>query len=380
MSERLPQGRIPELDGLRGTAILLVFLLHYISDSAGGDFGTPLYWFRSAFRLGWSGVDLFFVLSGFLIGGILIGVRDSPRYFQTFYARRIFRIFPIYYLWITLYPLAALIVGRWSASPLAVDPGALYRLPLYYAFAQTFVTLRETTLGWFWLAVTWSVSIEEQFYIVAAPLVRFLTPRRLTVALGSTIVLCPLLRALLYVLVPNRQALIYVLMPCRADSLAIGMLSAILWKNDAARQWLAGRRAALYAAFTILLLGMPVFVKWFPSPYTLFAALVEYQWLAVMYACALLIVLVDTPGKIAALMRWSFLREMGRLSYCIYLIHLPILALCHAVLLHSSRARIDTVPGVLTTVFAAILVYALARLSWTFFEEPLLRQGHNFKY
>jgi peptidoglycan/LPS O-acetylase OafA/YrhL len=125
---------------------------------------------------------------------------------------------------------------------------------------------------------------------------------------------------------------------------------------------------------------MPIFVKWFASPYTLFAALLEYQWLAFMYASLLLVVLVDPPGKIAAVARWGFLREMGRLSYCIYLIHLPILGISHALLLHSSRVHIDTLPGVAATILAAMITVAVAKLSWTFLEGPLIHRGHRYKY
>ena len=99
--------RIPELDGIRGVAILAVMLYHYASLTPGLPFHSLAYRAQAAFRLGWSGVDLFFVLSGFLIGGILIGARNSPRYFQTFYARRVLRILPISVLWLTLFRLTA---------------------------------------------------------------------------------------------------------------------------------------------------------------------------------------------------------------------------------------------------------------------------------
>src|SRR5665213_775139 len=107
MTERIPQGRIPELDGLRGMAILLVLVGHYFSvPGIGAASLLNGYWFR----LGWTGVDLFFVLSGFLIGGILLGVRESPNYFKTFYARRFFRIIPLYYAWILIYVVLAPVV------------------------------------------------------------------------------------------------------------------------------------------------------------------------------------------------------------------------------------------------------------------------------
>jgi len=100
--------RIPQLDGLRGVAILLVIALHYLNDSEHGSFGSFLYRFGSTFRLGWVGVDLFFVLSGFLIGGILLDAREAKNYFRTFYIHRFFRILPIYYLWVSLFEEKAL--------------------------------------------------------------------------------------------------------------------------------------------------------------------------------------------------------------------------------------------------------------------------------
>src|ERR1700692_4845763 len=100
--------RVPELDGLRGFAILIVIVGHYISVSAPRHIGQVL---STTAALSWTGVDLFFVLSGFLIGGILLDVRDSSNYFRVFYARRFFRIFPVYYAWLILYVLL-LVLGR----------------------------------------------------------------------------------------------------------------------------------------------------------------------------------------------------------------------------------------------------------------------------
>ena len=94
--------RIPELDGLRGIAIFLVFISHYLGGAGHVQLRPWLRHIFAATSIGWSGVDLFFVLSGFLIGGILIDARDSPHYFRAFYMRRVHRILPIYYLWILL--------------------------------------------------------------------------------------------------------------------------------------------------------------------------------------------------------------------------------------------------------------------------------------
>src|SRR5580704_6073285 len=96
--------RIPALDGLRGLAISLVVFFHYgWFKSEHGWAATAANVIGTVFRLGWTGVDLFFVLSGFLIGGILMDHRDAENYFRTFYIRRICRIFPLYFLWVALF-------------------------------------------------------------------------------------------------------------------------------------------------------------------------------------------------------------------------------------------------------------------------------------
>src|SRR6266699_3050090 len=111
MPERNPPGRIPELDGLRGAAILFVLIYHYAERQPSADPHIFRFYVEHLFLIGWSGVDLFFVLSGFLIGGILLDVRGYASYFKTFYTRRFFRIIPIYYAWILAYSLLVSVAG-----------------------------------------------------------------------------------------------------------------------------------------------------------------------------------------------------------------------------------------------------------------------------
>jgi peptidoglycan/LPS O-acetylase OafA/YrhL len=95
--------RIPELDGLRGVAILSVLIFHYFEPQGPTPPHSLTHYAQRLVLMGWSGVDLFFMLSGFLIGGILLDARESRSYFSTFYVRRFFRIIPIYYVWIAAY-------------------------------------------------------------------------------------------------------------------------------------------------------------------------------------------------------------------------------------------------------------------------------------
>src|SRR4051812_29644703 len=97
------RNRVPELDGLRGVAIGLVILCHYVANAEHRGLGVWAHRALSGLTFGWSGVDLFFVLSGFLIGGILDDAREAPHYFRAFYLRRVHRILPVYYSWVLLF-------------------------------------------------------------------------------------------------------------------------------------------------------------------------------------------------------------------------------------------------------------------------------------
>src|SRR5690349_12811160 len=280
--------RWPELDGLRGAAILMVMLLHYVPQSRTheGNFGL-LYHFAQLFRLGWSGVDLFFVLSGFLIGGILLDAKSSPRYFRTFYIRRIHRILPIYYLWILLYAGTGYSIMRWGPYAGAAGMGAL-RVGVYFLFLQNTVSLTPMPLfAQFFVLPTWSLAVEEQFYLVSPLVIRFLTPQRLTRALLACVVGAPILRFLVFRL-PEGPNAANVLMPCRADALAMGMLAALAWRGSA-KTWLMERISSLKAFSIVLLLGAMAVVKWMPGPRNALGAAIQYSWLAMLYTSILLI-------------------------------------------------------------------------------------------
>jgi peptidoglycan/LPS O-acetylase OafA/YrhL len=373
--------RILELDGIRGVAVLAVVFYHYAVIGPGAQFHTMLYWGRAAFRLGWSGVDLFFVLSGFLIGGILLDARNSPRYFQTFYARRGFRILPLYYLWLALYPLAVAVYSRWGIPELAQTPQLYFRWSLHWVFLQTLTFLFPVsyrTVAYYWLGPTWSLAIEEQFYLVVAPLVRILTTRRLLYVLLGSLVVCPVLRLFGYFDWLHSHWVIP-LMLARADSFAAGILAALAWKTPAARAWIIARRSQLSWTLAVLFLGPLIFTKWYASSEDLFAQAFKLEFLATFFALLILNVLANSSGWLAWLMRNSVLREMGRLSYCIYIIHLSVLAGCFAFFLHD-QPRLDTPASFLVVGFSFVLTYCLAWLSWKYFEGPMLRRGHAYKY
>lgn len=371
--------RIPELDGLRGAAIVAVILFHYMADAPGYSTFGLAYRFRQLFRIGWTGVDLFFVLSGFLIGGILLDARKSNSYFRTFYARRAFRILPMYFLWITLYVVAVVLMVRWPLGALPAFPATLKLIPMYFVFLPALSGFARVSLAWYWLGPTWSLAVEEQFYLIAAPVVRFLSNSGLLISLLATILLSPVIRIMVHTYWTSNPGIFTSLSFCRADSLAVGILIAMGWRNTPVREWISGHMRHVYAALLAASIPMAIFLKWFHEPNTLFAAAFSLQWIALFFAILLVAVLAHPAGAIAGIFRWGFLREMGRISYCAYLIHFPVSVLLHGIVL-KRRPALDSMAGVALAAVAFLVTIGLAELSAKYFEGPMLRHGHRFRY
>ena len=372
------RNRLPELDGLRGLAILMVLSLHYITFGyTNTEFGN-LYRFAQIFRLGWSGVDLFFVLSGFLIGGILLDARESPNYFKAFYVRRIYRILPAYYAWIALFAIAGSLAAQRGLARDSNGPVISVPVIVYYLFLQNLVFTPLSRFTTWWISQTWSLAVEEQFYLVSPFLIRYLSRRRLTQVLIGCVIGAPNLRAIVYSTTPRVMSPQYVLMPCRADALALGMLLAIAWRSNA-KVWIAEHVRLASIIFAVLVAGALAMTKWMPGPRNRFEAAYQYSWIGAMYAVMMTLALVKHDGIVARVARWSFLRSWGRISYCVYLIHSGILWACHQILLHS-LPRITDWQGAVTTVLALAITVGIAQISWKYFEKPLIDRGHAARF
>jgi peptidoglycan/LPS O-acetylase OafA/YrhL len=383
--------RVPELDGLRGVAIALVLLFHCFYFAPGPnyhakDFIHRLYvWVEGVLAIGWTGVDLFFVLSGFLIGGILLDAKESPRYFRTFYVRRFFRIIPPYYAWIALYIVAMACAGRFLRSQVAggevsVEP---YTLLTQIAFLQNVgVVNAYPVIAGAWLRSTWSLGVEEQFYLIAPAFIKRLSEIWLKVLLGVTVASAPALRLWFRYHVTRQSGdldLAYTLMPCRADALGIGILAALLWRDGRFPSWLCRHCRALYAATGIFLAGFVILGKWSPSASSFAMESVGYSWIALTYVLILLLALAKRSGPVAWIARRLWLRELGRVSYCLYLIHSGVILICGA-LLAAALKHGRSWEGIATNAAAAMISYGIARASWVYFEHPLVKKGHAFKY
>ncbi|HEY0701340.1 MAG TPA: acyltransferase [Candidatus Acidoferrales bacterium] len=365
-----PQTRIPQLDGLRGLAILLVLLYHYTS-IPGGHGSTQLA--QQIFAIGWSGVDLFFILSGFLIGGILLDVRESPNYFKTFYARRFYRIVPLYYAWIGIFFALAIF---WPApeNRLEIWPETWRALPLYALFLQNSVKIHHAVLGTAWLGALWSLAVEEQFYLVVPLVIRFVSGRKLSLLLWGAVICTPLFRVLLHQHVQGHPAAPYMLSLCRADALAMGVLLAMGWRSERCKAIFYRFQTAI-CGICVLLVGTYLYLAiWQPSQYSLAMYSWGYSVVDVLFATLLAIALMMPHGSWAKICRIRSLAGLGKVSFCLYVIHEAVNLACHQLVLRSVP-QFNSWTTAFVTVVAAVLSYSLATLSWKFFEYPILQRG-----
>ena len=374
--------RIPALDGLRGIAILLVLLRHAIfgvTSVQGIETHSRFANFVIACgQLSWSGVDLFFVLSGFLIGGILVDARSSPRYFQTFYIRRAYRILPLYFLIIGLSLFPHLLAQFSPARAAHTTP-----LPLpwwsYATFTQNFWMAYRGVFGPSGMGITWSLAIEEQFYLTIPLLVRNVRPRNLGIVLLMVIACAPWLRVLLHSSMTYPGLASYVLMPTRADALCLGVLAALLVRNALFWSWLQSSRRILWSVTGAFFLGM-VYMTWqrydaLSFPMTTWG----FSWLAAFYTCILLIVVSSSVAPVSRILQNPSLMRLGTLAYCSYLVHVAIMnALRHPLKAHFPQFPVGA--WLAGGILGIALTLSVAALSYRYFEKPLLRRGHQYAY
>jgi len=337
---------MPELDGLRAVAILAVIAFHL----------------RLPFcSLGWAGVFLFFVLSGFLITGILLDSKSQPHYFRNFYARRSLRIFPIYYA--TLLGVMAL---AWNRHWTVHDAG------WYLLYLQNYLLGVTYFLPEFPAAFdhSWSLAVEEQFYLLW-PLAVLLLSRRALLWFCPVLILGAALARYVVAAQTGSFTLAFTPLACVVDSLAAGALLAILRRSPIAEKY--GKRAGYAAitvgggaaAFMVIHSGLERFwTGWMASPsvnHLLLSAM------AVMFS-GLILVALDQKTYLAALLRIGVLRHIGKISYGLYMYHWPLLLLLPLLLkkigLETPRFRY-WLPIYLT------VTYFVALASWHLFEKRM---------
>jgi peptidoglycan/LPS O-acetylase OafA/YrhL len=333
--------RLPQLDGLRGIAILMVFLYHAANTRL------PLFW---------SGVDLFFVLSGYLITGILLRLKERTIKeqesrvvaYRAFYARRGRRILPPYIGFL-------IAVSCFYSIPWA-------RVWYFYLFFSANLAIVLHKVTWVSMVPLWSLAVEEQFYFVWPMLVfRARTATLKKVALG-VIVIVPLLRATCTMFGATHDV-IYFLAPFRIDTMAWGSFIAIAeyespgWSRF--HRPLAVRCGSMAA---IVFFALSISPRFRFSANSLWFNAFGYSLVAVILAGLLIVALTTHDGTLSKVLVSKPLRYIGLISYTFYLYHDGVLSVLHQHL-HSM---------VLSAFWGFVISGTIASLSWYLLEAPIL--------
>ena len=368
----LPE-RIKELDGLRGIAILLVLLCHSTFELHPSS--TVLSYLTSAGRLSWSGVDLFFVLSGFLIGGILLDARHSSRYYSTFYIRRAFRILPLYAVLLFLFLFRFVRPGIGGLGAFSANQIPWFA---YVIFGQNLWMAGLGTFGVGTMAATWSLAVEEQFYLTAPLIVRRFTKKRLALTLLAIIATAPVVRIVLYCFGSTGSFADYVLMPCRADALGVGALIALITRHPPSFALLLENGEALKKIASALLATLVILTPW-GLAFSGTMVTIGYSCLAAFYGALLLVVLTRSSRFLCQILCKESLMKLGTLAYFTYLFHLPFMEMARRLLVHKLGYSSDLIrfAGGWLGIGATLLC---AALSWRFYETPLLRKARSYTY
>lgn len=377
LSVREPKVRVakagahyPALDGVRGLAILAVFLAHYYTMI---EPKSQFYWG------GWLGVDVFFVLSGFLITGILFDALGRSSFFRTFYTRRALRIFPLYYApWVVFLLLTPWLHPLWTRFDIA-------RI-FYYGNLMDFVSFRHPGIPeggfMFYLpgghytgfntGILWSLCLEEQFYLIWPLLIFLLRDRvRIMYLCIAGIVASPMINLGLLLWARRAHtttAFLYDATYCHYSPMLFGALLAL---------WLRGRQPALPVArrlyLTLMIVPSLILVlaialapeQMFSGDYL--APLFGYSCSA-LAACGLLLAALQT-NRFSRVLSARWLTAIGTVSYGLYIIHGYLMG----AISHHAPAFIRHHVGWMLPVLAFGLVYALAQLSYRYLELPFLR-------
>jgi len=359
----------PALDGVRGVAILLVVVHNFSFDDAilGGFAGRLLH---TAIIGGWIGVAMFFVLSGFLITGILLDTQHEAGHFRRFYLRRTLRIAPLYYAVLLVAFVGLPLAGIAPASVRADEPSQLWLWTYLSNWVQPF-GLAGHAFPHFW-----SLAVEEQFYLLW-PLLTWRRRPETVLRWGLALaLLAPAVRVGL-LLRGGAPALAYLWSPCRMDALALGGCAAAALRMPGPAAWLAARRTGVLAAASATFVACVLACRglWSSSfamqtlGYSLLA--ISFTLLVLGLACA---DLADDGRWPVRVWRAAPLRVLARYSYGIYVFHkplqqgvgTPLMEWLGAGVIHSTSANAAYAAGGL----AASL--ALAALSYHGFEQRFL--------
>jgi peptidoglycan/LPS O-acetylase OafA/YrhL len=371
------QAHIPELDGIRGLAILAVMALHFLAVHIDGDRNNTEKLVDAIAGYGMWGVDLFFVLSGYLITGLLADTRDSEKYFSSFYMRRTLRIFPLYYgvifVLVVLIPRSFLEVH----APQALQIRAVQ--PWLWSYLTNVYIAKSGSFSIPYVSHFWTLAIEEHFYLMWPLVVRFAS-RRTAIWTAIALSIFALGCRIVLAFTTSNDLWAHVFTPCRLDTLCIGAAFA-LWVRGP-EGWAVLRHAVKGVPLLVAAMLALMVVPEHGVSHQVALAIKEFL-LAILFG-----VFVSTSASpsgwklMRATLRWRALMLMGKYSYGLYVFHGIIADYLdfHGGLAYFSGISGSRTQGLfLQAIVGSLLSFLIAVASYHAYEMPFLRLKRLFR-
>jgi peptidoglycan/LPS O-acetylase OafA/YrhL len=356
--------RIKTIDGLRGIAVLIVLMFHLLNNSYQntnvGDLNQLELLIMRFTSFGWAGVNLFFIISGYLIGSILLKNKNSINYFVVFYTRRFLRIIPIYFLFLCIY-----LICRWTSFDAHLS---IFEKPIpiwtYFILVQNFMMSSLGHFGPNALTVTWSLAVEEQFYLVVPFIVYYLNERQLISVTVFFIVFSSIYR-----LNADNWYESYTHFLSRLDSPLLGLLLAI-FRSSRTNYFGYFNKWVLRSIVLLALLGVYSIDK-----------CVNHLIISFFFFILLDVVIdLNDSSFIHKIITGKFILLIGKYSFFIYLFHQLVNGMLFAIFQGKSNPNLDFFGSYLIEIGAFLLTFLLAHFSFIFLESKFIARAHRFKY
>lgn len=347
------------LDGIRGIAALMVMIFHFVPNNIPITNSSLIFKIQKIAIFGQTGVDLFFVLSGFLITRILISEKGGKYFFRNFYIRRTLRIFPLYYLFLII---------------------LFFIVPL---FNSTTTKLSET--WWFWIYLQnipltfnlpldgpnhfWSLAVEEHFYLLWPLIVFFLNKKQLLKISLIIIIFSIIVR---FIFIQNDIGVFYFTF-CRLDALAFGTLLACYESENL----FDNLKIFLKYSFPICLLFLIILWVFFSGLGDDWLQTFKFTFIGYIYFCVIAMLLIYDNQlllKIKMVIESSFFKLLGKISYGLYVYHPFCFLIVNRYIFQKNKSFF------VSMVLSFFLTFVISWLSYTFFESKLISLKDKFTF